>query len=108
MKTAGRFRCVLKWGVHLAAWSLLPLLVLEFFSGYAIVEWRALETLIPRATAFRLHMVLQPIAAAAVAIHGLTSVRRALRRHGRGGRVTDVLLFVLGGSFIVVAAMLSR
>jgi len=81
---------------RLAAWSLLPLLLLQFVSGYAILHWRLFSGVIGRTTAFRLHGVLQPITVAAVAIHGLTRLRRGLGRLGIRGRVLDGVLVLIG------------
>ena len=36
-----------------AAWLLLPLMLLQFLSGYAMLHWRLSEGILSRQTAFR-------------------------------------------------------
>jgi hypothetical protein len=83
-----------------AAWLLLPLMVLQFLSGYAILHPRILGAVMGKMTAFRLHGVIQPLTMAALVLHGFPWVRRRLARQRIAGRSLDVLL-TLGGAGLV-------
>jgi len=89
-----------------AAWLLLPLLLLQFLSGYGMLHWRLLGGLISRPTAFRLHGLVQPFTVAAVAIHGLTRVRRGLARRRIAGRGLDAALALVGAGLVAFSVYL--
>jgi hypothetical protein len=83
-----------------AAWLLLPLLLLQFLSGYAMLHWRLFSGILSRPTAFRIHSIIQPITVAAFVIHGSQRVRRALARRGIKGRWLDTGLAFLGAGLV--------
>ena len=85
---------------RLAAWLLLPLLLLEFLSGYAILHWRLFSGVLSKPTAFKLHTMIQPVTVAAFAIHGFSRVRRGLARRGVASRWLDAGLTLLGVGLI--------
>ena len=92
---------------RLSAWLLAPLMLLQFLSGYAILHPRVFADLIGRATAFKLHGVIQPATAAAVVLHGLPMLRRALRRRGLGGPIVDTFLLLVGAGLVAFAVYLA-
>ena len=92
---------------RLAAWLLLPLLGLQFLSGYAILHWRLFSGILGRPTAFTIHTVIQPATVAIVAVHGGAGIRRALRRRwGLRGPWVNLLLAVVGAGLVAFAAYL--
>lgn len=98
---------ILRKASRLSAWLLGPLMLLQFLSGYAILHPRIFGGFIGKATAFKLHGVIQPATAAAVVLHGLPMLRRALRRRGPGGLVVDIFLFLAGAGLVAFAAYLT-
>ena len=80
----------------MSGWLLAPLMLLQFLTGYAILHPRVFGGFIGKATAFKLHGVIQPATVAAVVLHGLPMLRRALRRRGLGGPIVDIFLFPVG------------
>ena len=92
----------------LAAWMLLPLMLLQFLSGYAILHWRILGGILTKPTAHRVHNAIQPITVAAFAIHGVGAVRRALRRRKVTGLPIDLLLFISGAGLVAFAVYLQQ
>lgn len=91
----------------MSGWFLAPLMLVQFLSGYAILHPRIFGGFIGKATAFRLHGVIQPATAAAVVLHGLPMLRRALRRRGLGGIVVDIFLFLVGAGLVAFAVYLA-
>jgi hypothetical protein len=61
-----------------AAWLLLPLMTLQFLSGYALMHPRILGGVMGKATAFRVHAALQPLTVAAFVLHGFPRTRLGL------------------------------
>jgi len=92
---------------RLSGWLLAPLMLLQFLSGYAVLHPRIFGGFIGRATAFKLHGVIQPATAAAVVLHGLPMLRRALRRWGLGGPAVDIFLFPVGAGLVAFAVYLA-
>jgi hypothetical protein len=85
---------------RLAAWLLLPLMMLQLLSGYAIAHWRLFSGIMSKPTAFRIHHAIQPVTVAAVAIHGGAAIRRALRRRGLRGRAIDLALVLVAAGLV--------
>ena len=98
---------ILRKASRLCGWLLAPLMLLQFLSGYAILHPRIFGGLIGKATAFKLHGVIQPATAAAVMLHGLPMLRRVLRRWGLGGIVVDIFLVLVGAGLFAFAAYLA-
>ena len=92
---------------RLSGWLLAPLMFLQFLSGYAILHPRIFSGLIGKATAFKLHGVIQPASAAAVVLHGLPMLRRALRRRDLGGPAVDIFLSLVGAGLVAFAVYLT-
>jgi len=90
-----------------AAWLLLPLMLLQFLSGYAMLHWRLFGGLLSRPTAFRLHSVIQLITVAAFVTRGLPWVRRALAKRNVTGRCIDGALVLLGTGLVAFALYLA-
>jgi len=88
---------------RLAAWFLVPLLVLQFLSGYAILHGRLFSGILSKPTAFRVHGLVQPLTVAAVAIHGGAAIRRALLRRGIRGRAVELALSLIGAGMVAFA-----
>lgn len=88
---------------RLAAWLLLPLLALQFLSGYAILHGRLFSGILSKPTAFRIHGVIQPMTVAAFAVHGGSAIRRALLRRGIHGRGVDLTLATVGAGMVALA-----
>lgn len=82
-------------------------MLLQFLSGYAIFHPRIFGGFIGKATAFKLHGVIQPATTAALVLHGLPMLRRALRRRGLGGLVVDIFLVLIGAGLFAFAVYLS-
>ena len=97
------WRRVERW----AAWLLIPLMLLQFLSGYAMLHWRLFEGILSRPTAFRLHSIIQPLTVAAFVIHGFPRVRRALAKRRIAGLWLDVALIVAGAGLIAFASYLT-
>ncbi len=92
---------------RLAAWILIPLLLLQFLSGYAMLHWRLFGGILGRLTAFRIHSIIQPLTLAAFVTHGFPWIRRALARRRIAGRWLDGVLTVLGAGLIVFGSYLT-
>jgi len=90
-----------------AAWLLLPLMLLQFLSGYAMIHWRLFGGLLSRPTAFRLHSIIQPITLAAFVTHGFPWVRRALAKRNASSRWIDGALALVGTGLVAFAAYLA-
>ena len=90
-----------------SAWLLLPLMLLQFLTGYAMIHWRLFGGLLSRPTAFRLHSIIQPIAIAAFVTHGFPWVRRALAKRKVAGYWTDGALVSVGGGLVAFAVYLA-
>ena len=90
-----------------SAWLLVPLMLLQFLSGYAILHWRLFEGILSKPTAFRLHSIIQPLTVGAFVIHGFTRVRRGLAKRRIIGRWVDGALVVVGAGLISFASYLT-
>jgi uncharacterized membrane protein YcgQ (UPF0703/DUF1980 family) len=90
-----------------SAWLLVPLMLLQFLSGYAILHWRLFEGILSKPTAFRLHSIIQPLTVVAFVIHGFTRVRRGLAKRRIIGRWVDGALVVVGAGLISFASYLT-
>jgi hypothetical protein len=86
-----------------AAWSLLPLLLVQFLSGYAILHGRLFGGVLTKPTAFKLHRLVQPLLVIAFAVHALSRTRRALARRGIRHWAIDLLLGAVGAGLIAFA-----
>jgi len=91
---------------RLSAWLLLPLMALQFLSGYAMLHWRLFAGIVDRVTAFRIHGVIQPMTVAAIVVHGGAATRRALRRHGFRSRLIELALVLVGAGAVAFAVHL--
>jgi hypothetical protein len=90
-----------------SAWLLIPLMLLQFLSGYAMLHWRLFGGILNRPTAFRLHSILQPLTVAAFVIHGFPWVRRAFAKRRIVGRWFDRALAVVGAGLVAFASYLT-
>jgi len=102
-------RPFLKWtrrAERLAAWLLIPLLLLQFLSGYAMIDWKLFGGVMGRLTAFRIHSIIQPITMAAFVIHGFPWVRRKLACRGVRSVLIDIALALIGPGLIAFAVYL--
>jgi len=102
-------RPLLKWtrrAERLAAWLLIPLLLLQFLSGYAMIDWKLFGGVMGRLTAFRIHSIIQPITMAAFVIHGFPWVRRKLACRGVRSVLIDIALALIGPGLIAFAVYL--
>ena len=90
----------------MAAWTLFPLLLVQFLSGYAILHGRLLSGILSKPNAFKLHHIVQPLTVIAFVLHGFPRIRRALARRGIRHRLVDALLFILGAGLIAFALYL--
>ena len=91
----------------MSGWLLFPLILLQFLSGYAILHPGIFGGFIGKATAFKLHGVIQPATVAAVVLHGLPILRRVLRRRGVSGLVVDSFLSFVGAGLFAFALYLA-
>ena len=97
---AFRVSRVLRQVERLAAWLLVPLMFLQFLSGYAILHGRLFRGVLDKPSAFRLHTIIQPITVAAFSVHGLMVVRRALVRRGVRNPVSDAVLVLVAAGLV--------
>ncbi len=97
------WRRIQRW----AAWLLVPLLLLQFLSGYAMLHWKLFGGLLSRPAAFRLHGWLQPFTVAAFVGHSFPWIRRALRRRRLGHPAFDAALIVTGAGLFAFAVYLA-
>ena len=92
---------------RVAAWALVPLMLMQFLSGYAILHPRVFGAVVGKATAFRLHTALQPFTVAAFALHGLPWVARRVTRPGSTSRwAVGILLTFVGFALVALSAYL--
>jgi hypothetical protein len=89
-----------------AAWLLLPLLLLQFLSGYAILHPHTFRAVLDTMTAIRIHRAIQPLTLAAFVVHGFPWIRRRLAKRSVSGRWLDVLLTLLGAGLIAFGTYL--
>jgi uncharacterized membrane protein YcgQ (UPF0703/DUF1980 family) len=92
---------------HWAAWLLIPLMLLQFLSGYAMLHWRLFGGVLSRLTAFKLHSIIQPLTLAATVAHGFPWIRRALAKRRIVGRWLDGALAVVGAGLIAFGSYLA-
>ena len=90
-----------------AAWLLLPLMLLQFLSGYAMIHWRLFDGLLTRVTAFRIHSIIQPMTLAAFVVHGFPWIRRALAKRRIAGRWLDGALAAAGAGLVAFGSYLT-
>jgi len=90
------------------AWLLLPVMAVNFLSGYAAVHPRFFGALIPKPRAFRLHLAIQPLTLALVLFHVVFHLRVALMRRGLGGPCLDAALGLLWLAGTAGATWLAR
>ncbi len=90
------------------AWLLVPVLSLNFLSGYAVVHPRLFGALLSKPAAFRLHMAIQPLTTVLVLFHVVYHLRVALMRRGLGGLFFDGTLGLLWLAGTAGAAWLAR
>jgi len=101
-----RFARARRWIGRAAGWSLFPLLLLQFLSGYAILHGRVLGGVLSKPSAFKLHRAVQPITLIAFVLHGFPWIRRALARRGVRHRLFDALLVSAGAALIAFSLYL--
>jgi len=89
-----------------AAWLLLPLMMLQFLSGYALMHPRILGGVMGKATAFQVHAALQPLTVAAFVLHGFPWLRRSLARRRIVRRWLDLALAIVGAGLIAFSTYL--
>ncbi len=87
-----------------AAWLLLPLMLLQFLSGYAMLHWRLSEGILSRPTAFRVRTAIQPLTVTEPVAHGLLWVRHALAKRTIASRWLDGALTDFRASLIEFAS----
>ena len=90
-----------------AAWLLLPLMLLQFLSGYAMIHWRLFDGSLSRSTAFRIHSIIQPMTLAAFVVHGFPWIRRALARRRIAGPWLDATLTAAGAGLVAFGSHLT-
>ncbi len=106
----GRAPCALLRAWHMvgraAAWLLVPLLLLQFLSGYAIMHPRLLGSVMGKMTAFQVHTAVQPVTMAAFVLHGFPWIRRRLAKRWAIPRVFDAFLLLLGAALVAASTYL--
>ena len=90
-----------------AAWLLLPLMLLQFLSGYAMVHWQLFGGILGRTTTFRIYSIIQPMTVAAVVIHGFPWIRRALVKRRIAGRLLEGALTAVGAGLLAFGTYLA-
>lgn len=85
---------------------LVPLLLLQFLSGYAILHPRILGGVMGKMTAFRIHGAIQPLTVAAFVLHGFPWIRRRVAGRRSPNRWLDALLILLGAGIVAFFAYL--
>jgi len=90
------------------AWLLVPVMAVNFVSGYAAVHPRLFGALVSKPRAFRLHLAIQPLTAALVLFHVVFHLRVALMRRGLGGPFLDGTLGFLWLAGTAGATWLAR
>lgn len=90
-----------------SAWLLIPSMLLQFLSGYAILHWRLFQEILGKPAAFRLHSVLQPLTVVAFVLHGFTRIRRGLAKRRVAGRWVDGALVIIGSGLVSFASYLA-
>ena len=89
-----------------AAWLLLPLILLQFLSGYAILHPHTFGAVLGTMTAIRIHRIIQPFTLAAFVVHGFPWIRRRLVKRNVAGRWVDILLTLVGAGRIAFGTYL--
>jgi hypothetical protein len=92
-----------------SGWVLLPLLLADLLTGYAIVFPRLFGGILGKALGFRLHILLQPALVALSVLHVYPYARAALRRSGLPALIAGPVLLVLGlglAAFSIYLALL--
>jgi hypothetical protein len=89
-----------------AAWLLLPLMTLQFLSGYALMQPRILGGVMGKATAFRVHAAIQPLTVAAFVLHGFPWIRRRLAKRRVVSRWLDLALALVGAGLMAFSVYL--
>lgn len=90
------------------AWLLVPVMAVNFVSGYAAVHPRLFGALISKPRAFKLHLAIQPLTLALVLFHVVFHLRVALMRRGLGGPFLDGTLGLLWLAGTAGATWLAR
>ena len=90
------------------AWLLVPVMAVNFVSGYAAVHPRLFGALVSKPRAFRLHLAIQPLTLALVLFHVVFHLRVALMRRGLGGPFLDGTLGLLWLAGTAGATWLAR
>lgn len=90
-----------------AAWLLLPLILLQFLTGYAMIHWRLFAGILGRTTAFRIHSIIQPVTLAAFVVHGFPWIRRSLAKRRIAGRWLDGALVAVGAGLVAFGSYLT-
>jgi hypothetical protein len=90
------------------AWLLVPVMAVNFVSGYAAVHPRLFGALVSKPRAFRLHLAIQPLTLALVLFHVVFHLRVALMRRGLGGPFLDATLGLLWLAGTAGATWLAR
>jgi thiosulfate reductase cytochrome b subunit len=103
---ANRFARAWRLVERSAALLLLPLMVLQFLSGYAMLHWRIFGGILGRSTAFWIHSTIQPLTVAAIVVHGGAAIRRALRRRGIRSRWVNAASALVGAGAVVFSIYL--
>lgn len=81
------------WRVNrVFAWLLVPVMTVNFLSGYATVHSRLFRALIAKPAAFRLHMAIQPLTVGLLLFHVVYHLRIVLARRGLRGPLPDLAL----------------
>ena len=96
MTIGRRVALVWPWIERIAARLLIPLMFLQFLSGFAVLHPRILGGVLLKSTAAQMHSAIQPPTALVFAVHGISALRRVLLRYGIGGRGLDAVLAGVG------------
>lgn len=79
-----------------SGWLLLPLLLVNLLTGYAIVFPRLFGGMMGKALGFKLHIVLQPALITLAVLHVYPYARTALRRARLPSLIAEPVLLILG------------
>ncbi len=97
-----RIGVIWSWIERIAARLLIPLMFLQFLTGFAVLHPRIFGGVLLKSTAAQMHSIIQPPTALVFAVHGMSAIRRVLLRHGIGGRSVDVVLSVVGVGLVAI------
>ncbi len=74
------------------AWLLIPVLSINFISGYAILHPRIFDWIITKPSALRLHLNIQPLTIVLVSFHAFYYIRIRILQKGFQKKYVDLFL----------------